>query len=532
MKTQKLFSKRDKSNKYTTMGVDLEDEKGILGVPQNNKTINSKTKEELEEDEENKKYENEFKSQKNVIEKVSNTTLKNSNNLEELQKKTLNLQEKLQKLKQELIKERNEFVKDINKNDTDLNQKTLKLKKLSNKYNKNIESLKTIEQSLTEKENKYKKKKGKTVEQIKKEISTIDSQIKIYQDRASLEKENYNLSVKRAEKKENLENDLKEELIGLNEEISELKNTINDLRKIDIVHKHCKYNNKKLIEEFKSINDAYQFELKRAKQLALSEIYEENNEDNKNNEMGEEEEDEDDNAEKAIEDEKNFLPKIQSIQFTEDPENKLETKIIRRNKIGLRNNKSDNVNAINLFKRASNEFYNNNRYIIEANKNIRLNNKNRINNSSINMKTDGNCLFREYESKILRKILPENLYNSCQNRYNNLYIEKKDIEDKIKNETKEINYENSSIINQREFISLKIREINQKRIILNKKYHTILEKINIIKKEIKEAEKQVEKEDKKMKNCIRKIQQIQICYEASTNNQQKNNKNKRVSHEN
>ena len=323
MKTQKLFSKRVKTDKYTTMGDDVENAEVVFGMTQNNKKKrNLKTKKKLEEGEEK------FKNNRIVMEKISGTTLKNANDLEELQKKTLVLQSRLKKLKQDLIDERNLFIKDINVKDSDLNQKALTLKKLSSEYNKNIELLRNIEQKLTLKESKYKKKKRKNEQEIKKEITLIESQIKKFEERAILAKDNYNNSIKRAEQKENLENNLKEELTVINKEISELKNTIKELKKIDVEHKHCKLKNKQMFDELKSLNETYQYELKKAKQLALSENLESKKGNNKKEEL--QDEVEDDDVEKALHDQKNFLPRIQNIKFSVSPTNKLVSKIIKK----------------------------------------------------------------------------------------------------------------------------------------------------------------------------------------------------------
>ena len=513
MKTQKLFSKRVKTDKYTTMGDDVENAQVVFGMTQNNKKkINSKTKKKLQEDEEK------FKNNKIVMEKISGTTLKNANDLEELQKKTLVLQSRLKKLKQDLIDERNLFIKDINVKDSDLNQKALTLKKLSSKYNKNIELLRNIEQKLTLKESKYKKKKRKNEQEIKKEITLIESQIKKFEERAILAKDNYNNSIKRAEQKENLENDLKEELTVINKEISELKNTIKELKKIDVEHKHCKLKNKQMFEELKSLNETYQYELKKAKQLSLSENLESKKGNNKKEEL--EDEVEDDDVEKALYDQKNFLPKIQNIKFSVSPTNKLVSKIIKKNKIKLKNSKS---NTFNLFKRINDEYNNNNKYIIEANKNIRLNNINQVYDNFIS-KTEGNYLFDEYESKVMKKILSENLFNSIQTKYDTICNQKKEIHGKFKNETKEIKYENSLINNKREFNSLKVKETKQNYTILNHKYYNLNEKINIIKAQIKEAEKQIQKEEKKLKKYNLGVQSMQMYFKGSPNNEQKNNK--------
>jgi hypothetical protein len=75
---------------------------------------------------------------------------------------------------------------------------------------------------------------------------------------------------------------------------------VNDLKSIDIEHQHCKNNNNKIIEEYKAINDSFQYEIKRAKQLALEEIAEKNKDEIKQ----EDNIDDPDNFEKALDEEK------------------------------------------------------------------------------------------------------------------------------------------------------------------------------------------------------------------------------------
>jgi hypothetical protein len=153
-------------------------------------------------------------------------------------------------------------------------QKIIEMKQLSNEYNQKIEVLKDFEKRMTIKKKEKRISKPKTENEIKKDINLVQTQISIYEKKANLAKDNYDLSVKVAEQKKNKENDLKTELSVLNDEIASLKESLNDLKSIDVKHQHCKYINNKLIEEYKAINDSFQYEIKRAKQLALDEIAE------------------------------------------------------------------------------------------------------------------------------------------------------------------------------------------------------------------------------------------------------------------
>ena len=287
---------------------------------------------------------------------------------------------------------------------------------------------------------------------------------------------------------------------------------MNDLKSIDAEHQHCKYNNNKIIEEYKAINDSFQYEIKRAKQLALEEIAEKNKDDIKQ----EDNIDDPDNFEKALDEEKHILPKIHNLKFTEDPEVKLEAKIIKKNMkdYELKNSKS---NAINLFKKFNNEYNGNERYIIEANKNIRrpILNRLTINQSCETIQTEGNYLFKEYENRILQKLLPPKLLNSYQNKFETIAQQKKEIEVKIKKENNELTHENLLINNNEMYNNLRIKEVNQKKAELSIRFLNLREKINILKSKIKDVERQINKEEIKIKAKEKEAQRIQIYYKGA-----------------
>jgi hypothetical protein len=194
----------------------------------------------------------------------------------------------------------------------------------------------------------------------------------------------------------------------------------------------------------------------------------------------------------------------------------LEAKIIKKNMkdYELKNSKS---NAINLFKKFNNEYNGNERYIIEANKNIRrpILNRLTINQSCETIQTEGNYLFKEYESRILQKLLPPKLLNSYQNKFETIAQQKKEIEEKIKKENNEIAYENLLINNNEMYNNLRIKEVNQKKAELSIRFLNLREKINILKSKIKVVERQINKEEIRIKAKEKEAQRILIYYKGA-----------------
>ena len=534
MKSKKLFSKREKEDKSTSMGKESEVKNGGTVVSKNpsqkpeteNKEGNGK-KEKV-----NGKNEKGNKTNENVVQKVDDTTLVNSVNLKDLQAETRKLQNTIKKLEESISKERNEIINETQEKDYIQAEQNQEIKKITKEYKKNLQLLKSYDKILSEKEVKLKKnKKDKNEEELKKEISLVESQVKKFEDRAGQAKENYNKYIRKYETKENQESKLQENLNYLNDELSELNNVVNDLKKMELDHKRCKINIRRLKEEY----ELAESKLKKAQKYALSknDVIDEDKNNDENMEEG------DDSEEKAESDEKNLLPKIQNIKFNVNPDNSaaLEWKIIKKNKLGLRTNRSSIINVysklnteFDIQERDENEKKKKEKYkeIYEIQmKNKKNKNKNKDkksldnavkirNKSYSNIKTEGNYLFKEKENKLLQKLLPSslNLVDKYQNKFNEMEKQKKEIEKKYNEEINGINKQKFLLNNQNDFNALKMRESNQRQNLLNIKYHKLREKIRILKNQIKDVEDAISKEDKKIKVKDKEAKRLKIYYDG------------------
>ena len=533
MKSKKLFSKREKEDKSTSMGKESEVKNGGTVVSKNpsqkpeteNKEGNGK-KEKV-----NGKNEKGNKTNENIVQKVDDTTLVNPVNLKDLQTETRKLQNTIKKLEESISKERNEIINETQEKDYIQAEQNQEIKKITKEYKKNLELLKSYDKILSEKEVKLKKnKKDKNEEELKKEISLVESQVKKFEDRAGQAKENYNKYIRKYETKENQESKLQENLNYLNDELSELNNVVNDLKKMELDHKRCKINIRRLKEEY----ELAESKLKKAQKYALSknDVIDEDKNNDENMEEG------DDSEEKAESDEKNLLPKIQNIKFNVNPDNSaaLEWKIIKKNKLGLRTNRSSIINVysklnteFDIQERDENEKKKKEKYkeIYEIQmKNKKNKNKNKDkksldnavkirNKSYSNIKTEGNYLFKEKENKLLQKLLPSslNLVDKYQNKFNEMEKQKKEIEKKYNEEINGINKQKFLLNNQNDFNALKMKESNQRQNLLNIKYHKLREKIRILKNQIKDVEDAISKEDKKIKVKDKEAKRLKIYYD-------------------
>jgi hypothetical protein len=534
MKSKKLFSKREKEDKSTSMGKESEVKNGGTVVSKNpSQKLESENKEGNGKKEKvNGKNEKGNKTNENVVQKVDDTTLVNPVNLKDLQAETRKLQNTIKKLEESISKERNEIINETQEKDYIQTEQNQEIKKITKEYKKNLELLKSYDKILSEKEVKLKKnKKDKNEEELKKEISLVESQVKKFEDRACQAKENYNKYIRKYETKENQESKLQENLNYLNDELSELNNVVNDLKKMELDHKRCKINIRRLKEEY----ELAESKLKKAQKYALSknDVIDEDKNNDENMEEG------DDSEEKAESDEKNLLPKIQNIKFNVNPDNSaaLEWKIIKKNKLGLRTNRSSIINVysklnteFDIQERDENEKKKKEKYkeIYEIQmKNKKNKNKNKDkksldnavkirNKSYSNIKTEGNYLFKEKENKLLQKLLPSslNLVDKYQNKFNEMEKQKKEIEKKYNEEINGINKQKFLLNNQNDFNALKMKESNQRQNLLNIKYHKLREKIRILKNQIKDVEDAISKEDKKIKVKDKEAKRLKIYYDG------------------
>ena len=527
MKSKKLFSKRELADKSTSMGMESEVQNGGTAISKN-----QTQKTETENKEGNGKKEKGNKANENIVQKVDNTTLENPVNLKDLQAETRKLENKIKKLEESIAKERNEAINETQEKDYIQTEQNQEIKKISNEYKKNIELLKSYDKVLSEKEVKLKKnKKGKGEEDLKREISLIESQVKIFEDRAGQAKENYHKYIKKYETKENQESKLQENLNYLNDELSELNNVVNDLKKMQLDHKRCQINIKRLKEEYELVES----KLKKAQKYGQSknDVIDEDKNNDENMKEG------DDSEEKAESDEKNLLPKIQNIKFNVSPDNPaaLEWKIVKKNKLGMRTNRSS---IMNVYSKLNTEFdiqeKNENekkkkekfKEIYETqmknkkNKNKDKDKKNldntvKLRNKSYsNIRTEGNYLFKEKESKLLQKLLPSslNLVDKYQNKFNEMEKQKKEIEKKYNEEINGINKQKFLLNNQNDFNALRMKESSQRQNLLNIKYHKLREKVRILKNQIKDVEDAISKEEKKIKVKDKEAKRLQIYYDG------------------
>ena len=506
-----LFSKRDKADKSTSMG----EEPGLLGMPKNNQQLqNSENKdankeEEIKNNENKQKNKGKKKKNENKIEKTGNELIKKTSSkrdLPEIINENDQLTQQIESLKKEIEKEREGFLEDIKANKKENNKKNNELRKLTNIYNKKIEILKNYEKNLEFKGKIRTRNKVKSEEEIKKELKLLEQQIKKYEDRGNLSEKNYQLSLKKAQKEENKENEYQEKLNDLKQQVSDLEDNNNNLRKILQIHENCKKENEKLIEKYNSVNNAYKCQIKIAKQLALAEIKDKLIDERDKNIIEKDKHKEVDDANQIKKDEMNILPKIKSLNFQNTPLAKLEAKILKKNKVGIKNNFS-NLNALNLYNKLCMENSDNDRYIKEANKNIH------INNIKTNITTEENYLFKDYENNILKKAIPVNLLNSYRGKFNKILKEKKELKKQFINRSSEIKSETLNINNQKDFNGLKLKQVIIENSVLDLKYKKNIRKIFDIKKKIKEIDNQIKKEEDKIKLREKEKKRLQFYFQ-------------------
>ena len=194
----------------------------------------------------------------------------------------------------------------------------------------------------------------------------------------------------------------------------------------------------------------------------------------------------------------------------------LEMKIIKKNKIGV--NKSAQIgNAIKYYKKLDTEYTDNNRYINQANSNIRKHREK-------DLKMDDNFLFSENEEKIMNKVLPEKIKNNYQNKFNDILEEKKDIKEKLTIAKNDIKNENELINNKIEYNDMELKNIKFDKLKLVVKSQKLRDKINDLNRNIKEINEQIKKEEKKLQDKEKDEKRIKLYFKSMQANQGKNKK--------
>ena len=481
---QLLFSKREKNEKATGMSDENENQEGNLGLPNNN----SQQSENTNNNNKNKNTESKNNENKTQIEKVSNEVF----NKEKIKIKSIkDLNKELNQLEIKLKQERNESISKVNELNEEDAKKTAALKKLSNEFNDMIKKLKLYEESLVIRTRKITKFKPKSEEEIKKEIKVAQAQIKLYEQKALFLEENNKLFKEKVETEKNKESLLSTELNDLKTDISSKNEEIKFLKLTSYSHLNCPNENRRLIDKYNNLNTAYKYELRRAKQLALMEIENKGEDD----QAIKEEYDQIDDKAKAEEDEKNILPKIKVLKFKGETVQKLEMKIMKLNKIGVIKNK--NLEAgLKYYKKLNTEVNDNKRY----NKKEDLSKYQIIRDkkNKILIKSDDNYLFDKNEETIMERILPENMYNSCKVKFNDILQEKNEIEEIIKADRNNQKKEKDAIVNKCEYNKMELKTQKMDYFKLVQKSQKLRENINKLNQDIKEMKKIIKKEEKKL----------------------------------
>ena len=434
------------------------------------------------------------------------------------------LTQKIESLKKEIEKERVAFLEDIKESKNENKIKNAELKKLKNNYNKKIEILKGYDKNLEFKGKIKPKNHVKSEEEIKKELKLLDHQIKIYEDRVNLSEQNYQLSLKNAQKEENKESEYLDKLNDYKQQISDLEDNNKKQEQILQIHENCKKENEKLLEKYNAVNNAYKYQIKMAKQMELDEMKNELIDEREENIIEKDKENEGDDEEQIKKDEMNILPKIKILSFPNTPMNNLEVKIIKKNKLGIKNS-SSNLNGINLYKKICIENSDNKRYIKEANKNIH------VNNIKTNITTEENYLFKDYENNILKKAIPVKLLNSYRDKFNKILNEKKSLKKQIFNQSCETKTETSNLKIQKDFNGLKLKQINIENSILDVKYKKNRRQILDIKKKIKEISNKIKKEEDKIKMREKEKKKLKLYLQGLILMKNEINNNKKEANE-
>ena len=454
-------------------------------------------------------------TKKKKIEKVSDTFINSKPakpSLQDLVKETEKLRNDKISKEEEFKSEQNLTAKEVKDRNKAIKQQQIKLRVLSNDFKQKIDTLKEYEKSLVIPDKKKVKYTGKTEEEYQKYIKVIEEQIKIYEKSAKSKADNIDLCVKNCEKKEIKKNKIEQELTILNNKIKKLSK----MKQMSIEHNECEEKIRELREEYETLSEKYQ------KQLKIKEGRESTKDTDIPDERvnkEENEEEEIDNKEGALEDLKTFLPKINNLKFQVDSSAKLESKIIKKNRVAIKN-----VNALNLYNKVNKEVTENERYLREKEKEKEKEKKKenqnenedkakkifKKNKNRSNISLNKEYLFSEHENNVLQKVLPKDMINSYRNKFNDLINQKKEMKKIFNTEINEMENDKYMIKNKKDYNEMQIIELKRKNALLKKQYNKIMQNINKMKKEIKEVEKDIEKEDKKIKAKVNEGRRIEV----------------------
>ena len=403
-----LVSKNEKTDKATSTREINENMNGAGKIQengQNEENLNNKN---------SKKNKKKKDINENKIEKVANGSLKNAS--KNIEKENIDLTKELNSLEKKVKEERENFLNKIKELNDDNDKKNIQINELTEEYKKSLKFLKNEEKKLDIESNLKSSYKIKSNEEIKKNIEIIDKKIKIYKKMGNASEDQIEKTKKEIKEKEGKEKDLEVKAEDLRKRVNSMEKKIEDMKIKVEEHKNCEIEIQNKLEEMESLKKTYEYQTK-LEQIRASKM--------ENNTFiieNEEKDDGEDNKDKALEDQKNILPKIKGLKFSVGPLADLEAKIVKKNKIRMKKSQS---NAINIYNKLNTESNNNERYKIEAIKNIR------VNNVKTKIKSKDIYFLKDYENTMLEKVqLPKNILKSYQEKFDNTFKEQEDLKKK------------------------------------------------------------------------------------------------------
>ena len=319
-------------------------------------------------------------------------------NVNSLQSTIDNLKTKIRQSKNDFVKTEIEYEKKIKDTDMEiqiLNQDSIYLKR----------KIRNLNTTFIDKQNKLNNLIAKEDKKTKEKI-TIDKIITLNKNiiqkyKNQINKVKNNIQNIKPEKSENL----KEKLKKLNLIEIEKKREIEELMKIDELHKNCKQIKDGLLNNLFILKNEYNFEIRRnRKKKTVINIYKRNNFNIYSNI----------NLYASCE-EKNILLNKINLSYS--------SKKITKNKSQILNKQFSLLNTSNIYNPKNQiRIYNNNEYLLSI---LNFNDSNSIENSN------EIGLFTRKEKNNLSKIIPNNYLKICENKFKTIEQDQKKILSKI-----------------------------------------------------------------------------------------------------
>lgn len=416
---------------------------------------------------------------KKALTLIPTTTESSPPTLEELKEKTSKLEEELNYLNYKYEKEQKGSINDVAKYNEELREKTQLVFEHSQENKRLMNFLKDIQEDVNKRYSKAMDKKfykllknnnnnERTIEDIKKDINMRDEQINNARKIAETTQAEYEKLEDLLEDVNNgLEEHVKFDLEDLTKKINKINNKIRELKLIKSQHKYCAKDIKNLKSKLSLLTNEIEFETKKNKMIMSYKTL-------NNNIEGDEEPEESEDF--------NYFDKENDLVI-----NKINYSLKVRDLMLKRGTPRHEKLSKSAFKYIQNEFD------LMKQKSDRIR-KRRTNGERArlfdNISVTERNLFTERESKILKKIIPEEFLDKYNERFEMKKIEKEEIEQKFE-ENDDIKFDNQQIKLRIEGLALQVKEKERIGTDLNIKFRKNKVKIDKIKHEILKIKKNI-----------------------------------------